>query len=267
MTAANNARDNLVRAWKDVTSDGPLTLPADRAVLSDFPEYTVTYDSFESYSADPRFGLLDHRLHLGLVPVPYVGNLMTSDVFLLLLNPGLHAGDYFAEYRQPDFRHLMFQNLHQELSVFPFLQPELSWHPGGNYWLGRFRGLAKELGKDLGSVQKARQLLSQRIACVELVPYHSPEFGLPPKLVRRLESVQLVKLFVKEHLEPRAQRGEVLIIVARQVRKWGLAECQHIVLYDRSRARGGSISPNTPGGRAILDFLRLRPPLSELQAV
>lgn len=258
--AAKRAKQRLVSAWREVGPSGSLTLPGDRPVLDSHQDHTVVHRSFASYCADPNFGLTDWRLHTGLVPIPFLGDLARADIFLLMLNPGLSPGDYFAEERFPEYRDLLLSNLHQ-MSVrrLPFLDPELSWHPGGGYWLGKLGGLAEALQSETRSFKKALRLLASHIAILELVPYHSPQFGLPGKLVDSLESVRLMLEFVHDYLAPQAARDEALLIVTRQVKRWGLDETsKNVVMYTPSQARAGHLTPASPGGEAILSFLGAR---------
>ena len=43
----------------------------------------------------------DGSLHLGILPVPYQGNLAQADIFIVMLNPGLGLSDYQTEEDQP----------------------------------------------------------------------------------------------------------------------------------------------------------------------
>jgi len=70
----------------------------------------------------------DTRFYLSLLPVPYLGNLKSADIFILLLNPrfGLHE---FEDDADPIYRGCLEQNLSQQLkrAEFPFcmLNPRL----------------------------------------------------------------------------------------------------------------------------------------------
>jgi hypothetical protein len=218
----------------------------------------VVHKSFDSYCRDDQFGTLDARLHVGLLPLPYVGDLTTADIFILLANPGLSHADYWAEEHVPAYRHRLLNNLSQaEADPFLFLDPALSWHPGGQYWLSRFQDLAGSLQSDRISFRDSLDLMRKHVACLELVPYHSTGFRLPGRLVDSLESVRLMIDFVNHDLAPRALRGEVLLVVTRQVFRWGIdASCANIVRYGPGQARSASISPATDGGKAILRFLK-----------
>ncbi len=220
-------------------------------------KHVVLHESFSAYCEDPLFRLNDTRLHIGLVPIPYMGNLSEASIFLLMLNPGLHPVDYFSEERFNDYRDLLIDNLHQKNgSEFLCLDPRWSWHSGGQYWLGKFQDLAVNLSSTTVSFKDVLKVLAQQVACVELMPYHSPSFHVPNALLQKLASVQLVQRFAKEDLWPRALRGEILLVVTRQVGRWGLTESRNVILYSSAQARGGHISTATLGGQAILKFLR-----------
>jgi hypothetical protein len=108
----------------------------------------------------------------------------------------------------------------------------------------------------------------QKALCViELVPYHSNEFKLPHRLYKldgdeTLHSVTLARSFVRDNLVDRAKRGEVLILVMRKAEEWGFPDKQanHVgtVIYRGSECRSAHLSPDSPGGRAIVSFVRER---------
>lgn len=56
----------------------------------------VILRSHREFIRHPAFGD-DSSLHLGLLPVPYQGNLSKADVFVIMLNPGLGLSDCQTE--------------------------------------------------------------------------------------------------------------------------------------------------------------------------
>ena len=94
MAGTTDSFKRLVTAWRAVAPPAPFALPGDQQALQQWGERTVIHDSFDSYVDDDVFGLPDRRLHLGLVPAPYLGNLARADIFLLLLNPGLGPAEF-----------------------------------------------------------------------------------------------------------------------------------------------------------------------------
>ena len=247
--------ESLVSAWRQVADPGPLIFPGDREILDAHADYTVLHESFAPSCEDPLFWLPDGRFHVGLMPLPYLGNPEEADIFLLMMNPSFSYCDYVDE-KLPEYRSLLFKNIHQRaVRGFPFLDPLNSRYSGGEYWLPRFTELARCLESKAGSFKKALKLLANRVAILELVPYRASSLGLPPKAIDSLESLGLMRAFAHQNLAPRAVRGEVLVIVTRKVDAWGLEPSDNLILYKGGETRGGRVSLGTRGGKAILSFL------------
>ncbi|WP_162918201.1 hypothetical protein [Taklimakanibacter deserti] len=209
------------------------------------------------FVASSRFGnFKDNRLHLGLYPIPYSGRLATADIVLLTLNPGFNLTDYYGETVVPEFRERLVANLHQTLEGgdFPFmwLDPSICWHSGYQYWEKKLRGVLQVIAQRKGiSYLDALRSLSRRLAHVELLPYHSQDFNAR-NLVAKLPSANMAREFVKNNLEAAAANGSKTVVATRAVRAWGLASGTKIIAYNRGQARGASLGPKTPGGKAIL---------------
>ncbi|MDP2324279.1 MAG: hypothetical protein Q8N51_09655 [Gammaproteobacteria bacterium] len=179
---------------------------------------------------------------------------------VLMLNPGLNPVDYFAEYRVPAFREAVLSNLRQSYQVSHpnlFLNPEFSWHSGFGYWHGKFRELIARHAAARGcSLAESLRVFSQSVAFLELYPYHSESFRLTRTVTSQLRSAKLARSYAHEILLPRARRGEVLLLVTRQARAWGLVAEQNVIVYSRGEARGAHLTPRSRGGEAILRQMR-----------
>jgi len=255
---------NLLDAWANwQPASAPFILERDRDILNSkqSTDTVVTYRSWREACGAPDFCALgDRRLHLGLLPQPFFGDVRRATVYILLLNPGLGPGDYYGEYEVPNYRAALLANLKQEFrgaSPFPFLNPEFAWHGGFNWWHGK---LAKVIGRLASarrvSFSEARSHLGSVIASIELVPYHSPAFKNAGGLVRKLKSVDLARRFVADFVLPRVQSGEAIVIVTRKVAAWNLPERPGVVAYSAAQARAAHLTPESPGGLAILRHLR-----------
>ena len=203
----------------------------------------------------------DKTLHLGLLPVPYTGNLATASVFILLLNPGLMSLNYYVEEKR-EVRKALIRDIHQKIKgryPFPYLNPQFAWYPGGNYWLRRFDGHVRLIMKKTNmDYSEALAYLSQSVCVLQLVPYHSKGFGLSRKIINGLASSQAIRRFVEAVILPQAQRGKVLLIAARRATDWGINQkAKNIVVYEGSERRAGFISPETRGGKKLIEFLGL----------
>jgi hypothetical protein len=220
--------------------------------------WICSFKGWSPYLTQNDFGSTNSgRLHLGLLPMPFAGDLLRARVYVLLLNPGLEPLDYFAEWEVPAFRAAVLANYAQAPpgGMF-FLDQHFAWHGGGRYWSGRLRGVISELSTRLDVPYGTAQQRLQRDVCVlEMFAYHSTQWQLPPKIAARLRSSELIRSFVHEVLQPRAAVGDATLIVTRQSRAWGLHEGPGIVIYKGMVRRGAHMGPTSSGGAALLEQL------------
>jgi len=158
----------------------------------------------------------------------------------------------------PEFRQRRIDNLRQSFGgvEFPFLglDPQFCWHGGFVWWEKKLRGVITEIASKRfkGRYFEALRDLSKKLACVELVPYHSPSFS-GHALINYLPSVKMVQTFVRKSLVPDANEDKRTLIVTRQAKAWGLPpSTKKLVIYMGGETRGASLSPNSRGGKAIL---------------
>ncbi len=202
----------------------------------------------------------DKRLHLGLLPQPFFGDVRNASIYVLLLNPGLGPSDYYGEYEVPKYRAALLANLKQRpasgVRPFLFLDPQFAWHGGFNWWHGKLAKVMERLASAWRvSFAEARARLGSALASIELLPYHSMAFSGTGSWLYKLRSVALARAFVAEFIIPRVQRGEAIVIATRRVAVWGLAEQAGVVTYSAAQARAAHLTPDSPGGQAILQHL------------
>ncbi len=255
---------SLLSEWRKWDhKDFPYVLNMDADVLASpsWKSSVAKYRSWRKATRVPDFCKPnDKRLHLGLIPVPFIGDMLSASIYVLMLNPGLGPGDYF-EYKVPSLKRALIANLRQKrkpgVMPFIFLDPSFAWHGGFGYWDRKLKKVMAALAasKDM-SLADARSTLASKLAVVQLVPYHS--VGSNQRALQQLPSVRLAKDFVRRRVAERVRAQEAIVIVTRQVRIWDqclpddLGEDQGIIRYTASEARSASLSPNTRGGRAIL---------------
>lgn len=252
---------DLWSAWRP--NSMPYVLDADNEILANdrSREATVVFENWQAAYQDRGFCAPgDTRLHLGLLPIPFVGDLRRASVYVLLLNPGLGPHDYFGEHEVPRYREALLRNLHQQVSggefPFLFLNPEFSWHGGFQWWHGKLTGIIDSLSKKRGlSFAEARQWLAGKIACIELLPYHSASFRNTDRWLQRLPSAQVARDFVQTDVLPRVRKGEACAVVTRQIQAWGLKEEERIVCYSGGEARAAHLTPKSRGGGLLLEHL------------
>lgn len=261
---------SLIRAWRNWTSDAapPYAFSADVNWLQSerSQRATVVMTSWESaHSASDFAAPGDKRLHLGLLPQPYVGNLERASIYLLLLNPGLSASDYYGEHVVPEYRSALLKTIQQKLPAtscpFLFLDSRFGWHSGFRWWNKKFAAVIAQLSSRWGvPFAVARAALATQLASIELLPYHSASFHDADRWLSRLASVQMARDFVHDVVLPRVKRREAIIIVTRKVKAWKLTEQRGVTLYHGGQARSAHLTPHSPGGAAILKHLARRAP-------
>jgi hypothetical protein len=201
----------------------------------------------------------DRRLHLGLLPMPFVGDLRRATTYLLLLNPGLSPSDYYGEYEVPAYRDALLRNLRQEQHTtepFVFLDPQFAWHSGFRWWHRKLAGLITHLSEAWKvNFAEARSRVGSRVAAIEMVPYHSESFKDAGSWVRDLPSARAARAFVRDTVMRRVRAGEAAVVVTRQAEHWGIAEEGGVVVYRGAEAQGAHLTPKSKGGQAILDHL------------
>lgn len=253
---------DLIQAWKDWAKDPPKhgeqnLLGCDRDMLKALRQRPgivpwTTWDQCQrEYDPWDNSG----SLHLGLMPVPFAGDVRSAKVYFLLANPGLSANDYFAEFEVPAYRKRVLANLRQEFPTgyrFWPLDPMCAWHGGNAHWekkLGkvvlRIAELLHPNPKERGGVQRViREVLGRSVCAIELIPYHSKTASGHGGIASRLPSSQLAINYVRDVLVPRAEAQDCLLIAMRSVRNWGLDEIDrtNVIKYSGGLARGAHLS-------------------------
>lgn len=184
------------------------------------------------------------RLHLELLPEPYVGSL-TAPVIVLTLNPGYNAADR-AVHQRASFRALVRACHLQQPAPYPnyYLNPSVTG--GGAAWWARITApLIREFGVEV---------VSRNVTSLEYVPYHSERFA---HATLRLPSQSYTLSVVSVAMA----RGAV-IFIARGRKLWeaavpGLSTYHHA--YATRSAQNVTISPkNAPlGYRAAQTQIRV----------
>jgi len=139
---------------------------------------------------------------------------------------------------------------------YTLLDPQYSWHSGFVYWYRKLKGLVEAHARGHGcSLSDSLATLSQKVAFLELYPYHSENFGLPTSVSSRLRPAQLAIDYAQNVLLPRARQGKVTLVITRQAKLWRLNPEENVVVYGPLEARSAHLTPGTRGGAAILEAL------------
>ena len=223
--------------------------------------FNQAHESFPQFIHGTRFGNEEDAIpHLSLLPSPFHGDLNRADIFILLMNPGFSASDYYAD-QDPSFRSHTIANLRQRgiNPKFPYfsLNPEFVWS-GAFQWIeSRMRPILHAIQeKHCCSYYDALSTLSRRLAVVELFPYHSANGrAIPSGVWKELPSVKQAKTFVSEELLKPG--SNYLVVLARSHEKWDLPKRRISNLVECAKGRGITFNPKLIGekasaGKAIL---------------
>jgi hypothetical protein len=223
--------------------------------------------SFNEYIGGNRFGKNDKQPHLSLLPAPFIGNLQSAKIFILLMNPGLSTTDYYAEEVQ-EFRNAQISNLHQTNAndEFPFflLNPEFAWSGGFIWWEALLRPILLKLveSKQVDTYYEALAFLAKKLAVIELIPYHSVDGkafngrGNPWRnLASAKEALKFVQRLCNSSTHP-------LILVLRSHKRWHLETHKKCSCFRCPAIRRPTLNPDIEemagnAGRAILEALAI----------
>lgn len=192
------------------------------------------------------------QLHLGLLPLPYMGDLKNARVVFLLTNPGVSPTDYAVE-PGDDFLDLYDKNLRQEFEdcSFPFfyLNPKLCWSSGFGWWASTLMPLIElaRMKRKAKTFLDALQYVSARVAVLERAPYHSPNQGALERIGgwSEMPSVKRMMQFSRELCSSGRQ-----MVMYRQLGSWSHEEgcgCAKPL-----SGRSISLNHRTKSGRTVL---------------
>lgn len=253
----------LVRSWRTTPFTAPPYIHKDDDVLetAEAKRSFCIYRGFNDYVLSSDFGNNDdQKLHLGLLPAPYAGDLANATVFILTLNPGLSPMDYYSQsYHKPSCRDSLATIRQEGLDKrYPLshLSPFRSW--AGGYWRQKLDEVVHRAMKSRRlNYQEALSYVSHRVAILELYPYHSKSFHLETSIRRNLKSRALVVDFVHQVLVPEAKAGNSLLVVTRKAASWKLNMHRNIIIYNGAESRAAHLSLKSRGGKRIAEHLGL----------
>jgi hypothetical protein len=249
-------KTNLISEWQNFDSTKkPFIYEQDKEIIenSDTSNFIYSYSDYVKQIGEVMANR--NKFHLGLLPIPFIGDIQKAKVFILMANPGFGSSNYKAEYECEPFRKSIDKNLHQDIdNEFPFytLNPDFSWHGGFEYWSNKFSDIIEDLMEKQGqSYTDVLKFLAKSIAVLELIPYHSQDGRYIPDL----PSSVLIREYVNNELVQLANEGKIRIIVTRKIKEWGLEKNDFICTYEKGQTRGASLSRVSEGGKMIISFL------------
>ncbi|MCL1967543.1 MAG: hypothetical protein FWF67_06640 [Fibromonadales bacterium] len=133
-----------------------------------------------------------YKLHLELLPEPFIGN-PKAPIYLLNLNPGFSKENVEEHKKNKKLRECIVKNNSHKPQKYPFywLDPNLKETGGGKWWRRRLGPLLKKIGND--------ELVSKSIFCVEYFPYHSKEYKKAPLIPSQKYNENLIINAIKSN--------------------------------------------------------------------
>ena len=152
------------------------------------------------------------------------------------------------------------QKFDSEEFPFFFLNPKYEWISGAHYWRKKFSDIIKTAGSELGySTTDVLNILSNNIAALEIVPYHSKSFNYYK--YEQLPSVVKMMDFINNYVISKAKKGECLLVILRKgndlINRNIIkdVESENIIIYEKSECQSGSLSMNSKAGPLIYKLL------------
>jgi hypothetical protein len=229
---------SFIEFWSTHTTTGLHRADAEFINLGDHVTWASSDEALqnEGLLTAPK-NSFHRKLHLGLFPQPFVGNIREASVYILFGNPGLSVQDYADELDTPKYRAQCIANLAGELKQFGPLHENALNTGAYKYWSSTFRRLIKETGESLGlSFEEARDWVLSQVATIEAGAYHSPKF--PVGVFENLPSTSAAKTFVTDYVLPRVDQQRCVVFVWRQARLWALPVRPGIKVRDPRKANG-----------------------------
>lgn len=206
--------------WRSLPGKAPFVLSEDRAAIENF-----------NTRADD-----DHRLHIDILPEPFLGR-PSAEVVLLNLNPGFSEDELRYHHLDEYFRKAALANLAHVDQPFPFyfLDPSVD-SPGHKWWRKRLRLLIERF-----SAQK----LARHLLCLEYFGYHSKSYSGDTPLIPSQQ--------YNFHLLRKAIERDAVIVVMRKRAMWFqmVPELAGADVYSLNSSQSVYVTPNNcPDGYA-----------------
>ena len=204
--------------WHELPLSGPYVLQRDAQAIGDFNRTARDH----------------HRVHLEILPEPFLGNPL-ADIVLLSLNPGFSIEEERFHHFDADFRGGALANLSHTPIPYPFyfLEPGKA-SPGHMWWQQRLKSLTDLYG---------HRAVANNVLCLEYFPYHSERFhSSMPRVPSQVYT---------RHLLEMAMKREAVVIVMRSLDRWRAAvpALDDYVVHTLKSSQAVYVSPrNCPTG-------------------
>ena len=154
------------------------------------------------------------KIHSEIMPAPFMGNVQTAPIVLLMLNPGYDQEEelkgFYKEYRsfwKNEIQHI------QSIPELPLFCLDERYVNYSNYWEKKLKPL---------TLMTSREKVAENICNIQFFPYHSLKFKTISNKILENEGFEnyLPSQNYNFHLVREAMKREVIIIILRSRKMW-----------------------------------------------
>ncbi|HEA16575.1 MAG TPA: hypothetical protein ENH88_09065 [Pseudoalteromonas prydzensis] len=149
-------------------------------------------------------------INFNFPPGPYWGPIKSAKIVLCYANPSINSPSIDTIKCKENVDVLMNQLKGTE--KYPYKL---------NGWGKWFEQKANSLFPDINKEQRL-ELVSHQMAVINLIPYASENMDNLASIANCLPSSWVAQQFLREHLIPKAKKGEILLLMCRSAHLWGL---------------------------------------------
>jgi hypothetical protein len=213
------------------------------------PDETEVINAFNNSLKD-KASKEKYGIHTEIVPTPYMGNVFTSKIVLLTLNPGFDEKEEKANFYKNYESWFRGELTHGNKLKYPLYCLDENYSCSSPYWKQRLNSLCSEKGVGVDVVAK-------EVSKIQYFPYNSKKFRpIPLKLIHEkfgLQSSYLPTQAYNFYLVKKAIERNAIVIMTRGKRFWYNAVPdlvkQETNVYSTNSYGNITISPkNLPAG-------------------
>ncbi len=219
--------NDLIKFWQELDTNpnkGCYIHPDEKIILKSYKDPFFKGEDKDNYNKTTD----NKKLHIDLLPSPYMGDIRNAKVYILMNNPGIGQQDkekkhFLGEYddhANPALWRALSATLKQDFNCeelseykFLFLNPIFQNTSGGRY-------IIRKLNKCISLYDQLKQnnsdglkVFSNNICFLQMYPYHSG--NNPEKFQNNCKSHLMAMDYYKNLLEPLCYKEDILILVVR----------------------------------------------------
>lgn len=205
-----NPWKKLIEEIKEEGLNGNYVLKEEQAIVEKFNERMEKLKNKDK----------DYRIHMEIMPAPFMGNVHNAPIVILMLNPGYDPKEdevneedglnYYNRYKgywKNEIQHI------PSIPNFPFFALDQEYSKSSDYWVNKLKPLIESSN---------RETLAKNICTIQLFPYHSQKYKTIHKNLFKEETFDnyLPSQKYSFQLVKNAMARNAIIIIARGKKEW-----------------------------------------------